>query len=204
MPHLVCRVSGAADQGLQGQGSKPGPAIFREKETLMATAKKSNRTSQRIAKKQLELRGKLWPKLDQAKLWDRKNTAGFTSIPRAMPLILKVMDELSSSKPLSKTYLDLWCRGFDECFVTITSPAEHAFYAGFSSQRAENTWRDRMRSLVDLGFIETKPGPTGDYHYVLLLNPYLVVKSLFDDGRVSEATYNALCDRMQHIGAKDF
>ncbi len=114
------------------------------------------------------------------------------------------MDELSNQKPLSKTYLDLWCRGFDECFVTITSPSENAFYAGFTGQRAETTWRDRMRHLAELGFIDAKPGATGDYHYVLLWNPYLVVKELADAGKVPQATFNALCDRMQQIGAKDF
>lgn len=164
----------------------------------------SNRTTQRIKTKQLALRDKLWPNLDQTKLWDRKKTAGFTTIPRTMPLILKVMDELSNQKPLSKTYLDLWCRGFDECFITITNPSDNAFYAGFTSQRALPTWRARMNRLAELGFIDAKPGTSGDYHYVLLWNPHLVVKKLSDAGRVSEATFNVLYDRMQQIGAEDF
>jgi hypothetical protein len=171
----------------------------------MTTAKKSARTSQRIAKKQLELRTRLWPNLDSTRLWNRKNTAGFVTIPRAIPLILKTMDELSDKgKPVSKTYLDLWCRGFDECFVTVTNPMDNAFYAGFTGQRAVIQWKDRMRRLSSLGFIDAKPGSSGDYHYVLLWNPYLVINELREAGRVSDATYNVLCDRMQQIGAKDF
>jgi len=137
----------------------------------MSAPRKSNRTSQRIAKKQLDLRAKIWPDLNQSRLWNRKNTAGFISIPRAMPLILRVMDELSSQKPVSRTYLDLWCRAFDECFVTITNPSENAFFAGFTGQRAETTWRRRMHRLVELGFIDAKPGTSGAYHYVLLWIP---------------------------------
>jgi len=61
-----------------------------------------------------------------------------------------------------------------------------------------------MKLLTELGFIAAEPGSSGDFHYVLLLNPYLVVKQLRDSGKVPDATFNALCDRMQQIGAKDF
>lgn len=34
-----------------------------------------------------------------------------------------------------------------------------------------------MRTLRDLGFIEANKGPTGDFHYVLLLNPSVGIEN---------------------------
>src|SRR5689334_16162213 len=96
-----------------------------------------NQTQHRkVVEKQLLLRSKLWPHLDEGRLWVRTKQAGFTTIPRTMPLILHIMDAMSKGKPVSSTYLELWCRAFDECFVTMNRPLELAFHSGFAGQRA--------------------------------------------------------------------
>ena len=59
----------------------------------------------KIAEKQRQLRQKLWPDLDESKLWVRTQKSGFTTIPRTMPLILQIMDAMSKGKPVSTTYL---------------------------------------------------------------------------------------------------
>ena len=61
-----------------------------------------------------------------------------------MPLILSLMDDVSKGQPISSTYLELWCRTFDESFVTLSKPREMAFHAGFDGRRAERTWRSRL------------------------------------------------------------
>jgi hypothetical protein len=43
-----------------------------------------------IAAKQLEQRNALWPGQDPH-LWDRKANKGFATIPKTMPLILKII-----------------------------------------------------------------------------------------------------------------
>jgi hypothetical protein len=160
------------------------------------------RPVKKIAKRQLELRERLWPRLDTKWLWHRKERDGFITMPRSMPLILSVMDDLSQGQPVSSTYLDLWCRTFDECFVTLSKSKEMAFHAGFTGQRAERTWRGRMKILADLGFIDIQPGPSGEMSYALVKNPYLVIKRLKEAGEtgVRKDKYNALVQRCLEIG----
>jgi hypothetical protein len=98
----------------------------------------------------------------------------------------------------------LWFRVFDESLVTIQNEKEMAFEAGFGGQRAITMWRSRMRSLVKMGFIEAKPGPSGEFNYVLIFNPYLVIKKLEKAKKISDPLfYNALFARAQEVGADD-
>ena len=62
-----------------------------------------------------------------------------------------------------------------------------------------------MRTLAAFGFIETKPGPSGDLSYALILNPYLVIKRHHGNKHsgITEAAYNALQQRAIDIGADD-
>jgi hypothetical protein len=159
----------------------------------------------KIVKRQLELRSHLWPTLKDDDLWRRKVSKGWITIPRTMPLILAVMDGLSKHRPVSSTYLDLWCRAFDECFVTLNKPREMAFYAGFTGQRAEQTWIGRMRILAELGFIDIQPGPSGPVSYAVILNPYRVIRRHREKKTpgLSIEAYNALVTRVAEIGATD-
>ena len=97
-------------------------------------------------------------------------------------------------------------RAFDESFVTLSKPREMAFHSGFVGQRAERTWRGRMRILAELGFIDLQPGPSGPMSYALIFNPYLVIRRHHDQGHpgVREDKYNALIERAGEIGATDF
>jgi hypothetical protein len=159
----------------------------------------------KIAQRQLELRARLWPGLNDGFLWHRLKHHGFTTIPRTMPLMLSIMDDLSEGQPVSSTYLELWCRAFDESFVTLSRPREMAFHAGFTGQRSERTWRGRMKILADLGFIGIKEGPSGPMSYAIIFNPYLVIRRLRDKKHpgVREDKYNALMERAGEISAGD-
>src|SRR5439155_1306852 len=82
----------------------------------------------KIAKRQLELRNRLWPDMADAKatqewLWSRHTHDGFTTLPKCMPLIMSIMDDLAKGQPVSSTYFELWCRTFDENFVTLSKPS---------------------------------------------------------------------------------
>jgi hypothetical protein len=122
-----------------------------------------------------------------------------------MPIILTIMDDLANGQPVSTTYLELWGRAFDECFVTLSKPREMAFHSGFTGQRAERTWRARIKILADLGFIELQAGSSGPMSYALILNPYLVIRRLRDQKNpgIREDKYNALMERAGEIGASD-
>jgi hypothetical protein len=165
----------------------------------------SKRTAQRIEAKRRQLRDQLWPGLEEDQLWNRKSAAGFITIPRTMPLIGKILNELSEQGPLSSTYLELWCRSHDEAIVEIRSPQEHAFFAGFIGQRSVQTWTRRMRELQKLGFIETKSGASGEFNYVLLLNPHKIISGLVKEKPITlkQDSLNALRARLNAVGAKD-
>ena len=165
----------------------------------------SKRTAQRIEAKRRRLRDQLWPSLEEDQLWDRKSAAGFITIPRTMPLIGKILDELSEQGPLSSTYLELWCRSHDEAIVEIRNPQEHAFFAGFTGQRSVETWTRRIKDLRKLGFIETKSGASGEFNYVLLLNPHKIISKLSKEKTITlkQDSLNALRARLNEVGAKD-
>lgn len=162
-----------------------------------AAAKKISKAQEKAK----ALRDSCWPDIDEQKLWNRKTVNGFTTIPRTLPLIINIIDVLTKNKPAGSTYFTLWCRTFDHSILVIDNPVTLAVEAGFSGERALSTWRDRMKSLVDLGFIEAKEGQTGPYQYVLLLNPHKVVWDL--KGRIQEGTFRQLQTRAIEIGAKD-
>jgi hypothetical protein len=160
--------------------------------------------NKKIGEKRMALRQQVFPHIDDTHLWLRAVSTGFTTIPRALPLLLMLMDRMSKGKPVSNTYFELWCRMFDECFVNL-KPREMAYHAGFTGQRAEQTWSERMKILQKLKFIEVRPGPEGELSYAVVLNPYKVLKNHFaaKNPALDVAAYNALIQRATEIGADD-
>jgi hypothetical protein len=166
-------------------------------------AEENKKRQKKITRQKLALRNSLWPKLDESHLWHREQSYGWLNIPRPMPLLMQIMDNLSKGKPVSSTYLDLWCRTYDDSFIVANKAREMAFFSGFTGERAERTWMSRMRILQELGFIDIAEGPNGPISYVLIYNPYNVVRAHFDKGDIDTRTYNSLKARMIEIGAED-
>lgn len=162
-----------------------------------------NIASQKMKKKRLGIRDQIWGKdeIEKKKFWSRTTHDGFTTIPRTMPHIMRIMDrESGKGTPVSSTYLSLWCNVFDENFLEIKEKRRYAFESGFSGERAITTWTTRMRKLESLGFIESKKGVEGDFSYVLLINPLEVIKELYTK-KPKDEMYNILITRMSDVGA---
>lgn len=155
--------------------------------------------------KRLALRSSFWPEVEDGELWLRTQRAGFTTIPRTMSLIGRVMDQLSGKGiPLFSTYLALWCRVYDEALVEIRNDRELAYEAGFSGTRGEVTWRTRMRRLQELGFIDIRPGLASDLQFVLILNPLKVIAKNYQEQNLQDdLAYSALKARVIEVGADD-
>jgi hypothetical protein len=159
----------------------------------------------------LKMRAHLWPDLDEKRLWLRtdKTRKGFTTMPRTMALIINLIDDISKqvtngkAVPAGITYLVLWCRVFDESFVKIENEAVAALEAGYAGERNVTTWRQHLTVLRDLGFIDCKGGPAGQYQYILLYNPYQVIRSLNAKGMIQQSTYTALFQRAIDVRATD-
>jgi len=159
-----------------------------------------SRAKKVILERQLKVRASLWPGVSDAMLWDGD---GFAMVPRTMPLMMDIMDGLAGKGiPVGHTYLEMWCRLLEEKFLTLNH-AEMAFHAGFTGQRAVRTWKERVYKLIELGFIDARPGPSGDLSYAIFLNPYHVIKRAYLAKKVAEAKWQALVIRALEIKALD-
>ena len=161
-----------------------------------ATSKKQSMTERALAR-----RSEYWPKVRDEDLWHRKRNDGYATIPRTLPILMNVIDYMTSGKPAGPTYLALWCRNPDESVVTIDSQEVLAEESGFTGERKVTTWRARMKSLADLGFIDPRRGASGEFQYVLIPNPHLIARRL--RGRFPEAMWAMLFERGSEIGASD-
>ena len=114
---------------------------------------------------------------------------------------MQAVDALCKGMPPGHVLFSLWARTPDHPLITIESQAVFAAEAGFTGERAVDTWRKRMRHLRTHHFIETKAGPSGDLHYVLLINPNWALEALRRGGKVNNEVYGRFVDRMHEIGA---
>lgn len=174
------------------------------------------RASRAIANSELSLRNSLWPDAPE-RLWDRTANGGFMTLPKTFPLVARIMDDLSKGFPLSTTYLALWSATWDNAFVRLNRPSDLAFAAGFSGERAERTWTDRMKRLEALGFIETKPSGAAKMGFAFIPNPHEVIfllhRAKSDPSApvelrklaagLAEGTFNAFVERALEIGCND-
>jgi hypothetical protein len=162
------------------------------------------RNGKAIVAKNLAQRELLWPNAAPW-LWHRTANKGFATIPKTMPLILQIMDDLSNGKPLSPTYLGLWCETWDNSMVNVSKHQEMAHAAGFTGQRATYTWGGRIQLLHSLHFIDIKPGKSGPISHVLIWNPHRVIRWHHEKKTpgLVEANFNALLERALEIGAND-
>lgn len=170
-------------------------------EDVSSGTKKGSKSTSASRRKQM--RSRLWPDVDDHQLWLRTKSVGFTTIPRTLPLINRILD-LHAGKgfPVSSTYLALWCQVFDEGFVEIRNPRELAHESGFGGPRAEATWKARMRKLEELGVLTAKPGVYGEYQFVLMLNPHHAIEKIYKNDAGNMA-FQTLISRMMQVGATD-
>ncbi|TKC91718.1 hypothetical protein FAZ69_04560 [Trinickia terrae] len=167
----------------------------------MLTPKQSTTKRLKMAERAQQLMDVHFPGMSPAYLWHRKKNDGYISIPRTLPIVMQAIDMLSKGQPAGHTLFCLWARSPDHPVVTIENPSTFASEAGFTGERAVDTWRRRMKTLEELWFIRAKPGPSGDFHYVLLTNPNAVVEYLRSTGRIQDGLYGRFVDRAAEIGA---
>jgi len=134
-------------------------------------------------------------------IWHRKTNDGFTTLPRTLPIAMQAIDVLSKGQPAGHTLFSLWARSPDHSLIIIENPNTFASEAGFSGERAVDTWRRRMKKLRELNFIQTKHGPSGEFHYVLLANPNIALEWLRQTHKIQDGLYSRFIDRIAEVGA---
>ncbi len=156
----------------------------------------------KIIAKHLAQRDLLWPDADQF-VWDWNNSKGYVHVPRLLPLVMVLINELSPSGDPSAVYLEIWTRCLDGGFYEVDDEEGCAYAAGYTGQRAVRTWRERMRTLRKLGFIETLSTGNREFGSVLIINPLLVCARLRHDKdtKVPDAWWSAFVSRARKISA---
>lgn len=106
-----------------------------------------------------------------------KSRSKLVKIPRDMPLLLSILDDLTTRSPVSSTYLALWCHKGTGDVVHVSDARRMAFFSNLTGQRGEKTWRSRLKMLADLRFITIlRDGP--ENLSIRILDPYRAVQAL--------------------------
>ena len=141
-----------------------------------------------------------------AEAWTGENEKGWFKAPRTLPLILELVKskDLSGNLDPSGVYLELLSRHIDSGVVEMTNEADHAYSAGYFGTRAVRTWQERVRALEELGFIMTKQIGNQRYKYVLIVHPTVAVQNLRDEGKISDAWWDAYLNRKIEVKEDTF
>jgi len=152
---------------------------------------------------------RFWPDVQDKEIWTSKH-GGFLQAPRTLTLILTLMDDMAGKgNPVSRTYLTLWARNMGSGAVQLGDEKLAALESGFCSERRTTVWRQRMRKLVELGFVRPLQRDREDFSRVLILNPHNVVRRFWEQcddhkRRRLEAIYSGIQSRAHDRGCKDF
>ena len=167
----------------------------------MANSKQSQTRRLKMSERAQQQLALHFPDVPETLLWRRKSNDGFTTVPRPLPIAMQAIDATSKGAPAGHSLFCLWARAPDNPLVIVENPATFAAETGFTGERATDTWRKRMRRLRELGFIRTKPGPSGEFHFILLLNTNIAVELMRRTGQVQDGLYGRFIERVADVGA---
>lgn len=167
----------------------------------MANGKQATAKRMKMAERAQQQMDIHFPNIPGTWVWRRKTNDGYTTIPRTLPIAMQAIDMQSKGQPAGHTLFCLWARSPDHPLITIENPGTFASEAGFIGERAVDTWRRRMKRLRELCFIQTKPGASGEFHYVLLLNPNAAMEWMRTSGLMQDVQYARFIERAADVGA---
>jgi len=167
----------------------------------MANAKQAKTRRLKMSERAQQQMQLLFPEMPDAWVWRRTTNDGYSTVPRTLPIVMQGVDAQSKGQPPGHVLFCLWARSPDHPLVTIENPSTFAAEAGFIGERAVDTWRRRMRRLRELNLIATKEGASGEFHYVLLLNPNAALRWMKESGLVQDVLYARFMDRLIEVGA---
>lgn len=149
------------------------------------------------------IRSRLWPARDGLTWPPATGHGGWFKAPRCLPLLLKILKfkSVSDDKDPGRAYVQLLSEAWDDSVVVMRDEGDHAELAGYDRRRGIRTWRERVRLLAKLGFVEVEPAGEREFGYVLLRDPYLVVEQLHRDGLIDRAMFNLFDAKWTEAGA---
>jgi hypothetical protein len=169
---------------------------------VSVSARIAHKPLTKVAVRRQELRDRLWEGEGEG-LWHRTTEDGYSTIPRTLPLVMTLIDDLKGKgRDVSRVYFDLWCRQIDDSFVEVHDEESCAYSSGYSTPgRNVRSWRERIEMLRDLGFVSVQPNGSRKYGYILLYHPHRVVCKLRAQHKVQDPWWGAFSKRASEIGA---
>lgn len=116
-------------------------------------------------------------------------------------MIASLLDVLGGRLNPGRLYLALWAYDFGDGFVEV-DPLSLALDAGYSRHRADRSINERLRLLVNLGFVRTAAIGHREHAGLLLVDPHPVVVRIrsHSPGCIDDAWWSAFVDRCRTVG----
>lgn len=173
-------------------------------------SKGANRRANKAREAAIKIRNELWPDLKPSDIWSTsdKKRVGFAQVPRVLSLVMNMINHVSKKAsgkalPAGRTYLVLWLHVYGEGIVKIESEQEAAHEAGYGGERGRSTFRSHMKTLKEMGFVDYAKGSKGPFQWVLLRNPYKVVKELHVQKLITKEQFVTFTERAYAVGSED-
>lgn len=140
------------------------------------------------------------------RLWEPVPSVGYVMIPKTLPFIVRILDEITKGKPVGRAYSVLWTFCWNnDAFIKMSRAKDIAYACGYTGPRGVRLLNERLAKLAELGMIETKSGTEGDISFVFLPSPHYSLLKLWVDKKVKiqERSFISFCERATAMGAKD-
>lgn len=183
----------------------PAPAAAA---TAPPPARKTKRKRKSLADTAKQYRATHFPTVKDEDVWD-SGRGGWASVPRPVGLIANVVikeahkKKYQTSSAAGTTYTTVWLHYQGYGMSRIENEADAALESGYGGERGITTFRRHMRALKELGFIDFIEESRGRVKWVLLHNPYQVVKQLYAEAQIDKTTYSTMIERADAIGVGD-
>jgi hypothetical protein len=164
----------------------------------------SKRWTSKRERARLAVREEKWPDA-QLWMWPPESGGGWAKVPRVLALILQILrlKTIRGKEDPGSVYVELLTHVWGEGVFEIEDEHKHAEAAGYlRGARQLRTWRERMRALVDLGFIRTAPHGTSEFGYVIVVNPYIAIEQLYRQNKIEEGWWLAFRERWVKEGGE--
>lgn len=146
-----------------------------------------------------------WSTVTDEQVWSSKD-GGWAGVPRPVGMICEVVIKeahkkmFKSSSAAGTTYMTVWLHSQASGVARIESEEDAAFESGYGGERGVTTFRRHLRTLKEMGFIDFVEESRGRVKWILIFNPYQVVKKLHEDGHLDRQTFRAVSERALGIG----
>jgi len=170
-----------------------------------APSRKKVRKRKTLAEYAKDIRALHWPTVTDAQVWSSE-AGGFAIMPRTAGMVAEVVIReahkkmFKTSSAAGITYMTVWLHSQASGVARIDSEEDAAFESGYGGERGVTTFRRHMRTLKTMGFIDFVEESRGRVKWILIFNPYQVVRKLHEDGHLETQTFRAVTERAMGIG----